>query len=171
MLTCPAATEQHAAQHSHPTTVPKNSHRGALFIVVFSTRICAPEIHQAFPRELFRTARKQSELHQELFSDSCDTDIKRIRRINKVWPNAPNNEQVELYFVSSMAASSSNKCFRTLAEESSFLTKRRIVVAEGSLRVLTGLPGFLGLSGLLRIGFLISIIAFRLFQGWIWNDT
>ena len=40
-----------------------------------------------------------------------------------------------------------------------------------SLTVLTGLPGFLGLSGLLRIGFLISIIAFRLFQGWIWNDT
>ena len=66
--------------------------------------------------------------------------------------------------MSSLAASSSNKCFRTLAEESSFLTKRRIVVADRP-------TGISQLSGLLRIGFLISIIAFRLFQGWIWNDT
>ena len=85
---------------------------------MFSTRICAPEIHRAFPRELFRTARKQSELHQELFPDSCGTSIKRIRRVNSVCPNAPNNEQVEVYFVSSLAASSSNKCFKTLTEES-----------------------------------------------------
>jgi hypothetical protein len=73
---------------------------------VFYTHL-APERH-AFPQGPLRAAWKQSELHQERFPDSCGTGIKRIRRINNVCPNAPNNKQVDLYFVSNQAVSLSN---------------------------------------------------------------